>query len=104
MFTSHKIIMADAPTPFIAYALKAGIVHLCVAEGESTQGRVHSLCRSDLDGCDLVRVDQDDLDKLQDFIICKGCAIRYTLLGYRNFFGRVEVRKEVILEGQLSLF
>ncbi|MPQ69256.1 hypothetical protein [Pseudomonas sp. MWU12-2323] len=71
---------------YVAFSIQNGIVHLCLDSKRTQMQKTTSLCREALLGLSRVAVDRDDLGKIQNFIICKGCEARYNLMGYRAFY------------------
>lgn len=90
-------------TTYIAFALHGGIIHLCLDSSETHKTPVRSFCREVQVAPPRARVDPDDLDNLQNFIICKGCESRFNLLGYRGHYTQLSAPSDVN-PNQLALF
>ena len=72
-----------------------------MVDGERDKG-LKSICMTPLTGYQLAAIEQEDLVKLETFNICRGCALRYNLLGYKTFY-----TKQLALNAdrdQLALF
>jgi hypothetical protein len=91
------------PNSYVALALHDGVVHLCVDSSESSRPTAKSLCRDVSLVPPRVAVEPYDLGNIQNFIICKGCAVRFNLMGYRQHYSPV-IPNETALAGQLALF
>jgi len=100
--TSVFCQMTNANPP-VAYALRDGVVHLCLLGVRAEEGG-RALCAQPLEDASMVPVDPDDLGNLPHFIICKACAECYTLMGYGASYGRSGIRQPEPLAGQLALF
>lgn len=92
-----------SPCTHIAFALKDGIVHLCLDSCDAADAKATSLCRDHSLEAPRAPVAQDDLSNIQNFIICKGCEARFNLLGYRAHYAPA-LAESTQHPAQLALF
>jgi hypothetical protein len=71
---------------YVAFSIQNGLLHLCLDSASRKSLEATSLCRDVTLGFNRAPVDKDDLGNIQNLIICKGCEVRYHLLGYRAFY------------------
>jgi len=93
----------NSPSTYVAFALQGGIVHLCLDSKGSENAPATSLCRDHVLFSPRAAVALDDLTNIQNFIICKGCEVRFNLLGYRTHYAQVTAGPKAHL-AQLALF
>lgn len=73
-------------SPYIAFALHHGVIHLCLDSLDAQSLAARSLCREVQLLAPRAQVVPGDLGQIQNFIICKGCEARFNLMGYRGYY------------------
>lgn len=94
--------MTDLYT-YVALALHAGVVHLCVDSYATKKRPVLSMCREVNLTAPRGKVEVDDLSILGTFNVCRGCVARYELLGYKRMYAP-EQHPTKGLPAQIALF
>ena len=67
----------------IAYAVHKGLLHLCIDSLDTIDMPAVSLCREVQLEAPRAQVHPGSLENIQNFFICKGCEVRFNLIGYR---------------------